>query len=252
VLCVKAIEDLILFHGAETIAAVVADPIPGANAAVPGPEYWPMLREICTRYGIVLIADEVITAWGRTGTMFALEHWDVVPDILTVAKGMSSAYAPIGAAIATSAIASAFAGGKASRPLIHALTFGGHPMSSAVALKNIEIIERENLPGNARTLGLYLRERLLEMQQRHKIIGCVQGIGLQVGLELVKDQDTKEPIDADTRSLLSEELKKRRLLVRAGDYGFTLYPPLSINKDEVDELVEKLDESLASVSEGRQ
>ena len=246
-LCVNAIEDLILFHGPETVAAVVADPIPG-NAAVPGPEYWPRLREICTNYGVVLIADEVITAWGRTGKMFALEHWGVVPDIMTVAKGLSSAYAPVGAVIATDDIASVFAGGEQHRPFIHALTFGGHPVTTAVALRNIEIIEREKLPENAAVQGRYLVDRLAEMQEKYAVIGHVHAMGLQIGLELVKDRNTKEPIAPEFRDMLSSEMEKRRLLVRAGTAGFTLYPPISISSDETQELAMKLDESFAAVS----
>jgi len=245
-LCVKAVERLIVFHGPETVAAVVADPIPG-TAAVPGPEYWPMLREICSKYGVLLIGDEVITAWGRTGRLFGFEHWNVIPDIMTVAKGLSSAYAPIGAAIATDDIADTFAGGPGRRPFIHALTFGGHPVSCAVALRNIEIVERENLVKNSEVQGRRLKEKLEDMKARYPIIGCVQGIGLQLGLDLVRDRATKEPLDSNVRALLSEELQKRRLLMRAGSSGFTLYPPISITADETDELASKLDESFAVV-----
>ena len=215
---------------------------------MPGPEYWPRLREICTKYGVVLIADEVITAWGRTGKMFAVEHWGVVPDIMTVAKGLSSAYAPVGAVIATDDIASVFAGGEQHRPFIHALTFGGHPVTTAVALRNIEIIERENLPENSAVQGRYLVDRLAEMQDKYPVIGHVHAMGLQIGLELVKDRTTKEPIAPEVRDMLSSEMEKRRLLVRAGTSGFTLYPPISISSDETQELAAKLDESFTAVS----
>ena len=180
--------------------------------------------------------------------MFALEHWDVVPDIMTVAKGLSSAYAPVGAVIATDDIASVFSGGEQHRAFIHALTFGGHPVTTAVALRNIEIIERENLPENAAVQGRYMADRLAEMQDKYPIIGHVHAMGLQLGLELVKERDTKEPIAPGVRDMLSSELEKRRLLVRAGTSGFTLYPPISISSDETRELADKLDESFAVVS----
>ena len=138
------------------------------------------------------------------------------PDIMTVAKGLSSAYAPVGAVIATDAIASVFAGGEQHRPFIHALTFGGHPVTTAVALRNIEIIEREKLPENAAVQGRYLVDRFAEMQEKYPVIGHVHAMGLQIGLELVKDRSTKEPIAPEVRDMLSSEMEKRRLLVRAG------------------------------------
>ena len=244
-LCANAIQDLIEFHGPETVSAIVADPIPGANASVPGSCYWPMLREICNKYGVILIGDEVITAWGRTGKMFALEHWDVVPDIMTVAKGLSSAHLPVGAVIATKEIASVFAGGEVSKPFIHALTFGGHPVTNAVALRNIKLIEDENLVKNSETQGAYIKKRLLEMMDKYPMIGCVQGKGLQIGIDLVIDRVSKEPIPDSVRETLGDELEKRRLLVRPGSFGFTLYPPLIINREEVNELLEKMDESFS-------
>ena len=188
----------------------MADPIPG-NAAVPGPEYWPRLREICTKYGVVLIADEVITAWGRTGKMFAAGALGCGSRHHDRCQGLSSAYAPVGAVIATDDIASVFAGGEQHRPFIHALTFGGHPVTTAVALRNIEIIERENLPHNAAVQGRYLMDRLAEMQDKYPVIGHVHAMGLQIGLELVKDRSTKEPIAPEFRDMLSSEMEKRRL-----------------------------------------
>ena len=148
----------------------------------------------------------------------------------------------------TEDIASVFAGGEQHRAFIHALTFGGHPVTTAVALRNIEIIEREKLPENSAAQGRYLADRFAEMQDKYPVIGHVHAMGLQIGLELVKDRSTKEPIAPEVRDLLSSEMEKRRLLVRAGTSGFTLYPPISISSDETQELAEKLDESFAAVS----
>ena len=151
--CAQAIEDLILFHGAKTVAAVIAEPVSSATvAAVPGDEYWPMLRQICDKHGVLLIADEVICGFGRTGKMFAMEHWDVVPDLMTVAKGIVSSYLPIASAIATREVADVFAG--EDNIYRQALTFGGHPVTAAAALRNIQIIEDE---GSGPELGRHRR-----------------------------------------------------------------------------------------------
>ena len=148
----------------------------------------------------------------------------------------------------TDAIASVFVGGEQHRPFIHALTFGGHPVTTAVALRNIEIIEREKLPENSAIQGRYLADRFAEMQEKYPVIGHVHAMGLQMGLELVKDRNTKEPTAPEFRDMLSSEMEKRRLLVRAGTSGFTLYPPISITADETQELAAKLDESFAAVT----
>ena len=190
--CATAVDDLIKFHGPQTVAAVVAEPVampPGA--AVPGPEYWPMLREICDRHGVLLIADEVITGFGRTGRMFACEHWGVTPDIMTLAKGITSGYVPMGAAIARKEIADAFIGSK-DASFRHIFTFGGHPVAAAAGLKNIQIIEEEGLVENSATMGTYLLDGLQELKEKHPIIGDVRGLGLMCGMELVKDRSTKE------------------------------------------------------------
>jgi adenosylmethionine-8-amino-7-oxononanoate aminotransferase len=159
--CAQAIEDMILFHKPETVAAVIAEPIGlPYGAAVPGDEYWPMLREICDKYGVLLIDDEVICAFGRTGKMFAIDHWGVVPDIMTVAKGVISSYLPLGAVIVKEEIADRFAGRDSY--FKHGLTFGGHPVAAAASLKNIEILENERLVENAANVGAYFKGQLLQ------------------------------------------------------------------------------------------
>ena len=145
-------------------------------------------------------------------------------------------------------LASVFAGGEQLRAFIHALTLGGHPVTTAVALRNIKIIERENLPENAAVQGQYLAGRFGEMQEKYPVIGHVHAMGLQIGLELVKDRGTKVPIAPEVRDMLSSEMEKRRLLVRPGTAGFTLYQPISISSDEMQELAEMLEESFAAVS----
>ena len=147
--CANAVEETIKFYGPQTVCAVIAEPIASPpGVAVPGDNYWPMLRDICTRHGVLLIADEVITGFGRTGRMFACEHWGVTPDIMTVAKGITSGYIPMGAAIARKEIADAFVGSE-DASFRHIITFGGHPVAAAAALRNIQIMEDEELPQNA-------------------------------------------------------------------------------------------------------
>lgn len=250
--CARAIEELILFHDPDTVAAVIAEPVavpPGV--AVPGPEYWPRLREICDRYGVMLIADEVITGFGRTGKMFGMEHWEVVPDIMSVAKGIISSYLPLGASIAREDIANAFAGGAETPAFRHILTFGGHPVTTAAALKNIEIIERDQLVENADVMGEYFLQQLQMLKERHGLIGQVNGIGLLLGLDLVKDRETKErfPSEAKLSDRLTTKLHQRGLILKAGPSAITLGPPLCITRDDVDEIVAAIDESLGEVAE---
>ncbi|MDP6799539.1 MAG: aspartate aminotransferase family protein [SAR202 cluster bacterium] len=243
--CAEAIETLIRSHGPETVAAVIAEPISAASgAAVPGDEYWPMLRDICDRYGVLLIADEVITGFGRTGETFAVEHWDVVPDIMTVAKGIISSYLPLAATIVKSEVADAFAGGD--NYLRHALTFSGHPVSAAASLRNIEIIEQEGMVENARDVGAYLKEQLDGLSGDHPIIGDVRGIGLLAALEVVQDRDTKTHFlaEAEIPKRLNERFKKYGLILRTSNPIISIGPPICITRSEVDEIVHGLDLSL--------
>ncbi len=252
-LCAEAVKSLIQFHGEESVCAVIAEPVASPlGAAVPGGEYWPMLRETCTRYGVVLIADEVVTGFGRTGKMFAVEHWGVTPDVMTVAKGIVSSYLPIGAAIATEQVAQAFAGGPNSknRQLNHTLTFSGHPVAAAAALKNIEILETENLVDNSEKTGKYFLESLEELKDKHDIIGDVRGLGLFLGVELVKDRETREPLgqEADVGARIGQKMADRAMIFRAYQSSMSIGPPLCITRGEVDEIVRALDESIAEVS----
>ncbi len=240
--CVKAIEDIIIFQGPSTVAAVVAEPVSSPmGAAVPGPNYWPLLREVCDRYGCLLIADEVITGFGRTGKMFACEHWDVTPDIMTVAKGITSGYIPMGGAITRKSISNAFVG-SSKAAFRHVITFGGHPVASAAALKNIEILEDEHLADNAAVMGDRLLEGLNDLKDKHKIIGDVRGLGLLCGVELVKDRATKEhfPAEADLAARLTQGFSDNGILLRGGD-AMNGAPPLLVTPGEIDEILSVLD-----------
>ena len=243
--CAQAVEDLILFHGPSTVAAFIAEPISSAaTAAVPGDEYWPMIRQICDKYGVLLISDEVICGFGRTGKMFAMEHWGVVPDIMTVAKGVVSSYLPIAAAIASTDVAEVFAGEDSS--FRQALTFGGHPVAAAAALKNIEIMENEGMVENSAETGAYMLNQLESLQDEHPIIGDARGIGLLQGMELVSDRDTKAEFPSELKigERLSEKFRQEGLILGARDSSVGVSPSLCITRDEVDEIVAAIDRAL--------
>ena len=241
-LCVGAIEEIIKFQGPESICAVVGEPISSPHGAVvPGPNYWPMMREMCDRYGCLLIVDEVITGFGRTGKMFACEHWDITPDIMTVAKGITSGYIPMGGAIVRKPIADSFVGGPKAA-FRHVITFGGHPVAAAASLKNIEIMEREELVDNAARMGGYLMDGLNELKEKHSIIGDARGLGLFCGLEIVKDRETKEyfPDEADLAPRLTQGFSEQGILLRGGNV-INIMPPLCVTAGEIDDIVTAID-----------
>ena len=248
--CAKAIEDLILFHHPDTVAAVIGEPVSIVQGvAVPGDEYWPMLREICDKYGVLLVVDEVICGFGRTGKMFGIDHWGVVPDIMAVAKGITSSYLPLGATIATQEVADHFAG--KDNYLRHVFTSSGHPVSAQAALKNIEIIETEGLVQNSADVGSYFKEQLEGLMVDHPIVGNVSGIGLLLSIELVSARETKAsfPPEENIGARLDEKFRSRGFLLRANIrhtniYGVIIAPPICITRDEVDEIVHGIDLSL--------
>ncbi|MEE2880819.1 MAG: aspartate aminotransferase family protein [Chloroflexota bacterium] len=248
--CVNAVEEMILFQGPETVAAVVAEPVSSPlGAIVPAPNYWPRLREICDKYGCLLIADEVITGFGRTGKMFACEHWGITPDIMTVAKGITSGYIPMGGAILRKSIADSFVGSQKAA-FRHVITFGGHPVAAAASLKNIEIMEREQLADNSARMGRYLLDGLEELKEKHAIIGDVRGLGLFCGLEIVKYRQTKEYFapEAELGSRLTQAFSDQGILLRGGDM-MNIMPPLCVTAGEIDEIVAALDKGFDQVSQ---
>jgi len=246
--CAYDVERLIDAEGPEQIAAVIGEPISAAaEMAVPHPDYWPTLRKICDKYGVLLIADEVITAFGRTGKMFAMEHWNVQPDIITVAKALTSGYLPIGAAIASKKVADAFLGGE-KETFRHLITFGGNPVSAAAALANLDIFEKEDLVGNSARMGDYLNQQLQTLYEHPSVGDIRHAKGLLVGIELVKNKKTKEkfPKEAEIRKKLSKLMQKHGVFLIAQD-TIRLAPPLCITKDEVDLLVKKVDNMIGDL-----
>ena len=249
--CAEAVDRLIEYHGPKTVAAVIAEPIashgPDGAKGVPGDEYWPMLRQICDRHGVLLIADEVVCGFGRTGKWFGMEHFGVVPDLMTVAKGLISSYLPMAATITTKEVASAFAGEE--NIFKQALTFGGHPVTAAAALKNIEIMESEGMVENSAETGAYLREQLESLKDDHRIVGNVAGTGLMVGVDLFKDRETGERFgdEANVGERLKDKFREEGLILRAGNGAISFSPPLCMTRDDVDEVVAGVDRSLGEL-----
>lgn len=243
--CAKAIEEIILREGPETVAAVIGEPVSAsAGVAVPGDEYWPMVREICDRYGVLLIADEVVNGFGRTGTWFGIEHWDVVPDLMTVAKGITSGYQPVGACIARDSIFEAFKGSPGSA-FPQGYTYGGHPAGAVAGLVNIEIIEREGLVDHSAAMGTYLLERLAILKE-HPTVGDVRGLGLMCSVDLVKDKSTKIPMAAvpGAERMVQDRMAELGVIARVGG-GVNLFPPLTVTRQDLDELVEATDQGIS-------
>ena len=246
--CAREVERAIEHEGPSTVAAFIGEPISAAAGIhIPHPEYWGTIREICDKHGVVMICDEVITGIGRTGQMFATEHWDIKPDIFTVAKALTSGYLPIGAAVASKKIADSFIGDEDST-FRHLITFGGNPASCAAGLANLEIIENEGMVENSARMGEYLFEQLQALYE-HRIVGDIRGgMGLLCAVELVKDRDTGErfPKEAGLANKLAPIMARHRLLARAGDVIF-MAPPLCITRDEVDHLAKQVDETVAEL-----
>ena len=245
--CARDLEIAIQHEGPSTVAAFIGEPISAAAGIhIPHPEYWPTIREICDKYGVIMICDEVINAFGRTGTMFATENWGVQPDITTVAKALTSGYIPIGAAIASKKVSDAFMGEDST--FRHLITFGGNPVACAAALANLDIMEGEGMVENSAEMGTYMYEQLQTLYE-HPIVGDVRGgMGLLCAVELVKDRDTKEsfPADAKLADKLAPLMNEHHLLGRPGN-AIYLAPPLCITRDEVDHVVSQVDSVISKL-----
>jgi adenosylmethionine-8-amino-7-oxononanoate aminotransferase len=235
-----AIEDAILFEGPETVAAVFLEPVQNAGGCFVAPEgYFGRVREICDKYGVLLVSDEVICAFGRLGEWFGAQRFDYLPDMITCAKGLTSGYSPLGAVICRDTLAEPFLDGTAS--FAHGLTFGGHPVSCAVALANLDLFEREHILEHVRATEPELRTRLNGLRDL-AIVGDVRGAGFFYAVELVKDQATKQSFSAAEREELLRGFVLPRLLdagviMRVDDRGdavVQLAPPLIAGVEELD------------------
>ena len=249
------IEEKILFEGPETVAAVILEPLQNAGGCIPPQDgYFQRVREICDRHEVLLVSDEVICAWGRLGHWFGCQRYDFQPDIVTVAKALTSAYAPMGAMIASDQVYEPFSSGKES--FTHGFTFGGHPVAAAVALANLDLMEREDLNGHVLRKRDELRG-MLDGLRDIPIVGDVRGDGFFHAIELVKDQETKEGFSDEEsewllRGFLSGELYRRGLICRADDRGdpvVQLAPTLICDTEQFEEIEAVLRPVLTEASE---
>jgi adenosylmethionine-8-amino-7-oxononanoate aminotransferase len=247
--CADAFEEVIIREGPETVAAVIAEPVVGstAGAVVPPREYWPRLSEICRRYGVLLIADEVMTGFGRTGRRFAVEHWGVTPDLLVAGKGLSGGYAPIGAVFTTEEVVEPIAE-RGDELMFY--TYSAHPGSCAIADKVLEILERENLVERAAALGRQLADRLAGLRS-HPHVAETRGLGLLHAVELVCDSKTLEAFPPQSRvctRVVAAGLRRGVFFYPGGGAPapdvLCVGPPFVIEPDEIDFLVEVLEKSI--------
>jgi taurine--2-oxoglutarate transaminase len=255
--CIAHVEQVILFEGPENVAALVLEGVTGTSGLIiPPDDYWPRMRELCGKYDILLIDDEVMSGFGRTGEWFAVDHWDVVPDIMTLAKGITSGYVPLGAVIVSKAIADYFE--DASLPL--GLTYSGHPVSTAAGLATIEVYREAKLVENARAMGMVLKDGLEQLKTKHPSVGDVRSIGLFAVIELVKDKETKEPLapwnakpqEMGVMAQVPGAFRERGMYTFSKWNWIFIVPPLSISDTELREGLRILDEVLDITDSGCQ
>ena len=233
------LEEAILREGPQTIAAMIAEPISAPSVVeIPPPDYWPRVREILRRHGILLVSDEVITGFGRTGKLFACEHWNLEPDMMTMSKGLTSGYQPLGALGISAEISATLRG--AEGVFLHGFTAGGHPVACAVANANLDVILGEGLVENAARLGEYFLPQLAALRERHpSIIARERALGLFAAIDF--------SVDDEVCLALAREAQDRGLLVRHYGTTFAFAPPLTIGEEEIDEIVTILGDAIKSV-----
>ncbi len=242
----RALEEAILREGADTVAAFIAEPVMGVGGViVPPDDYFPLVRAICDKYGVLFIADEVITGFGRTGEWFALKHWNVKPDIVSFAKAITSGYAQLGGIQISDEIRATMESAPDTESYMHGFTYSGHAMACAVGLKNIEIMEREEYPKRARELGKRLFEGLQALKE-FPFVGDVRGLGMVYGVEIVSNKETKAA-DAAMAMKIFKAAQERGLRSRPLGNTLAFSPPLSINEEEVDEIVKRLGAAMDGV-----
>jgi putrescine aminotransferase len=243
------LEEAILREGPDTVAAFIAEPVQGAGGViVPPGDYFERIRAICTKYDVLLIADEVITGFGRTGRWFGLERYGVEPDIIQFAKGITSGYVPLGGIGVSDAVREAIDGVPPGKRWMHAFTYSGHPACCAVALKNIEILERERLLDRAATSGARMLEKLRTLESLDGV-GDVRGLGMMAAVEVVADKATRQlfPSDVGIAQRLTDALLDRGLYTRVAMDCICLAPPLVTTDAQIDRIVAIVGETVSSV-----
>lgn len=246
-LCARMLEEEIVFQGPDTVAAFLLEPVTSAGGLhVPPSNYWPRVREICDKYGVLLIADEVVCGFGRTGYPCGSRGWGVKPDMMTVAKGITSGYFPLGATLVNGRISEAFEkNNDAVGSIGHGYTYSGHPVGCAAVCAALDVARDLRVWENAKTLGQQLLDGLLQLHQKHSIVGDVQGKGLMARLELVSDRKTKKPIDDKTMERIVQATAEAGVFVRAGGGSLGLSPPLIVEKAHIDQIIDAVDRGLS-------
>ena len=243
--CADELEKMILAEGPETVGAFIGEPVMGTGGLIPPPEgYWDAVQKVLRKYEVILIADEVVCGFGRVGTPFGSHLYGMHPDLITVAKGLTSGYLPLSGVIV---------GERVWKVIEHGWTYSGHPLCAAAGLANLDILERENLTENARDTGLYLQEQFKNSFENHPLVGEVRGVGLLAALEFVADKSKKIRFEADWKvgAKVSAACLEQNLIARAMPNGDILgfAPPLSITKKEVDDIVTRTTKALNSVAD---
>lgn len=249
-LCLKALEDEIAFQGAQTIAAFIMEPVLGAGGVIPPHEsFMPGVRDICARNGILLVADEVITAFGRTGSWTGSRHWGVQPDLMATAKAITNGYFPFGAVMISEEIAEVFESNEdAAGTIGSGYTYSGHPVGAAAAVACIKETLRLEVPTNAAARGSQLFKGLKALCEKHEVIGDVRGgHGLMAAIELVSNRTTKAPADKSTGLKVQEVTYRSGTMVRVSGPNLILSPPLVVTEEDVDAILKSLDAGLAAV-----
>ncbi len=253
-ICAELLDREIAFQGPDTVAAFIAEPVQGAGGViVPPPEYWPLVRQVCDKHGVLLIADEVVTGFGRTGHWFGTRLWGVKADLWCLAKGISAGYLPLGATAVNARVADTFLHGDPTLgSMAHGYTYSGHPVAAAAALATLDILESEDVVGNAAREGEHLMQRLQAIAAKSRLVGDVRGVGLMVCLELVADKATKAPLARGAKELnaIARSAYRRGAMIRTSGANIILSPALTINRAEIDYLCDALGDAFAEVEGG--
>lgn len=252
--CAEHVREVMLYEDPKTIAAFFVEPVTGTNGVfVPPPEYLPRIREICDEFGVLLVADEVMTGWCRTGKWFGVDNWNVVPDIMTMAKGITQGYIPLGAVVVSDRIGQYFD----DKMLWCGLTYSGHPLACACGIATVQVYSEENLVDNALQMGEVLKCRLQQIKEKHPAVGDTRSIGLFAAIELVRDRESKEPLapwngpDPGIMGRISGLLAEKGVYCYPRWNYLFIAPPLSINREELEFGLNAVDECLGLADEAR-
>jgi putrescine---pyruvate transaminase len=248
--CAKALEDEILFQGPDTVAAFIAEPVMGAGGMiVPPASFWPRVRAVCDRFGVLLIADEVVTGYGRTGYPCGSRAWGVKPDIMCTAKAITCGYFPFGATLVNARIAAAFEGTDALTAMItHGYTYSGHPVGCAAAIAALAMTRELKIWENAGVRGVQLAKGLANLQQKHALVGDVRSKGLMAGVEIVTDRSTKQPADKQLMNAVFAKAAASGVMIRTMENNIILSPPLIVEEEHVEQILHALDGALSAAT----